>query len=76
MNIPDHIVNKIMFYNSHPVADIFKYTCKESLDEYTNLRKAMLKIGEYEESCSFYDVWVNYKTPEQILKLNSPTNQT
>ena len=55
MNIPQDIFNRIMLYNSHPVADAFK--C-----DYNKIFKYCLKIKEEgydEEVCSFYNIWKN-----------------
>ena len=38
--LPEHIVNKIILYNSHPVADLFKQELEEELeDHYRILRE-------------------------------------
>ena len=59
MNIPEHIFDKIMSYNSHPVADIMKDAfsayCSHEKD-YSNFSDNYL---EYYESNKRIRQWVN-----------------
>ena len=43
--LPEDVINKIMFYNSHPIADIMK---ESSILKYRELREALLKLPENE----------------------------
>ena len=45
MSIPTEIFNKIMLYNSHPVADLFKDNWDEHIDEMMD------------DNVSFYNIW-------------------
>ena len=42
--LPEDIINKIMFYNSHPIADIMK---ESSIFKYRELSEALLKLPEH-----------------------------
>ena len=45
MNLPEHIINKIMLYVSHPVADLFKKEMKTTLEELTEVLPGDYKYG-------------------------------
>ena len=36
-SVPEHLMHKIMLYNSHPVADLFKLAVKSKVDELTEI---------------------------------------
>ena len=55
--IPEHIVDKIMLYNSHPVADLFKQEFNEQLNFYTAIQAAVLQTSE-QETFSFHSILV------------------
>jgi hypothetical protein len=48
LTIPEDIFNKVMLYNSHPVADMFKEAIRTKLDE-------LNEPDEYEHEESFAD---------------------
>jgi hypothetical protein len=52
MNIPESIFHKIMLFNSHPVADMFKQKCKCLIEDAME--------GE-EEDENFYFQWIDAK---------------
>ena len=43
--VPEHIVDKIMLYNSHPVADLFKTEMKTKLEELTEIIPGDYEFG-------------------------------
>ena len=42
--LPEYIINKIMLYNSHPVADIMK---ESSIFKYRELRETLTNLPQY-----------------------------
>ena len=44
--IPEHIVDKIMLYNSHPVADLFQKEMSDKLEEFSKIRPGDYAHGE------------------------------
>jgi len=54
MNLPEHIINKIMLYVSHPVADIVK----ESMETVTALCKNTCR-DSYGETSTYSDMYFN-----------------
>ena len=48
--IPEEIVSKIMLYNSHPIANMFKNTFQTHIDDYK-------EESEINESFRFVRIW-------------------
>ena len=69
MNIPESIFHKIVLFNSHPVADMFKQVFKDELNALNKL--------ENEDGISFYDLWEfgfsNETKKEYIRYMNETT---
>ena len=53
MDIPMELYYKVMLYNSHPIADLFRKGCK--LELYTV--KLISKDKQIKKNKSFYDIW-------------------
>ena len=55
--IPEHIIDKIMLYNSHPVADLFKQEFNEQLNLYSAIQSSIIQTSG-EESFSFCSILI------------------
>ena len=59
MEIPNEIINKLMRFNSHPVADVFKESFKDRLADYDKQHKTF----RYSEFMSFANFYFHHTKP-------------
>ena len=67
MNLPEHIINKIMLYVSHPVADMIR----ELQCEYHKLEEEILLYPEC-DPIPFYSMCLSLMLYKKILKKLTP----